>query len=171
MIKAVIFDIGGVVVVPRYEKMYKYVVPGIRFLINPFISKSKRLQGYVELYRDTRKLDKDVIDIIQALQDAGYMTPSLSNATFESMKACEHLGFYKYFDPMVVSEEIGVKKPDRRAYEIAIERIGVDAEECVFVDNGRANVAAAEGFGMKGIHFKNAKQLKKDLKEHGVEIE
>lgn len=171
MIKAVIFDIGGVVVVPRYEKMYKYVVPGMAFLLNPFISKSKRLYGYVELYKDTRKLNKDVIDIIHSLQDAGYKTPSLSNATFESMKANEHLGFYKYFDPMVVSEKIGVKKPDRRAYEITIERIGMQPEECVFVDNMRVNVTAAEEFGMKGIHFKNAKQLKKELKGHGVEIE
>ena len=87
------------------------------------------------------------------------------------MKANEHLGFYKYFDPMMVSEEIGVKKPDRRAYEIAIERISMQPEECVFVDNRKVNVAAAEEFGMKGIHFKNAKQLKKDLKWHGVEID
>lgn len=171
MIKAVIFDIGGVVIVPRYKKMYKYVIPGMRFLINPFISKSKRLQRYVELYRNTRKLNEDVIDIIQTLQDAGYMTPSLSNATFESMRACEYLGFYKYFNPMVVSEEIGVKKPDRKAYEIAIERIGMQPDECVFVDNKKTNVVAAEDFGMKGIHFKNAKQLKKDLKGYGVEIE
>jgi len=56
-----------------------------------------------------------------------------------------------------------VIKPDPRLYRILLDRYGLKAEECVFIDDNPANVAGAEAVGIKGILFKNAEQLRAEL--------
>ena len=54
-------------------------------------------------------------------------------------------------------------KPDARLYRILLDRYGLKAEECVFTDDNPANIAGAEAVGIKGILFKNEKQLRAEL--------
>ena len=62
------------------------------------------------------------------------------------------------FDPLIVSAEIGVAKPDPRIYQIALERLGVDASEAVFVDDFESNVAGARWVGMQAVQFSSTPQ-------------
>jgi epoxide hydrolase-like predicted phosphatase len=55
------------------------------------------------------------------------------------------------FDAVVLSSEIGVTKPDRRAYEYAARELGLAPEECVMVDDLEKNVEGARLAGMRGI--------------------
>ena len=55
------------------------------------------------------------------------------------------------FDHVLESWRIGSRKPEAGAYEIAQETLGVEAVDCVFVDDQPVNVAAAEALGMNGI--------------------
>jgi putative hydrolase of the HAD superfamily len=55
------------------------------------------------------------------------------------------------FDAVVISGEVGLHKPQPEIYELAAERLGVDASECVFVDDLRENVEGAERVGMTGV--------------------
>lgn len=61
-------------------------------------------------------------------------------------------GLSRLFDPILYSHEIGVNKPDPRAYEIAIERLGVPAEKIMFIDDHLDNVEAATRLGLVGVH-------------------
>jgi putative hydrolase of the HAD superfamily len=56
------------------------------------------------------------------------------------------------FDAVVISSEVGLRKPDERIYRHAAAALGLDPGECVFVDDIEHNIRAAEGVGMVGVH-------------------
>jgi len=76
-----------------------------------------------------------------------------------------------YFDDVFTSYDIGMAKPNPKIYNFIIKKMNVNANECVFVDDKLSNVLGARMIGMKAIHFKNFLQMKRDLKKQGVEIE
>jgi putative hydrolase of the HAD superfamily len=100
-----------------------------------------------------RRLNKKMANFFTALRPR-YRTGILSNAgsearhTFSQAFAIETLA-----DDLVISAEVGLAKPDRRIYELAVGRLGVRPEDTVFVDDLAANVAAAVEFGMHAVHF------------------
>lgn len=56
------------------------------------------------------------------------------------------------FDAVVISSEVGLRKPDERIYRHAAAALGLDPAECVFVDDIEHNIRAAEAVGMVGVH-------------------
>lgn len=67
------------------------------------------------------------------------------------------------FDAIILSSSVGVTKPSARIYEIAIERLGVSAEECIMIDDIVANVEGAEIVGMHGVLFTSNRALEQEL--------
>jgi len=55
------------------------------------------------------------------------------------------------FDATVISGDVGLHKPQPQIYELGAERIGIEPEACVFVDDLRENVAGAAAVGMTAI--------------------
>ena len=81
------------------------------------------------------------------------------------------LGYDSIFEPMIISSEIGVAKPDPRFFEVAVERIGVPAEQVLFVDDVLANVEGARSVGLVAEQFaKDAgrSELDRILDLHGL---
>ena len=70
----------------------------------------------------------------------------------------DQFGFDRLVDTMIISAEERVAKPDERIYRIALERLQVDPEEAVFLDDLAVNVAAANQLGMKAVHFRETRQ-------------
>lgn len=60
--------------------------------------------------------------------------------------------FAELFDVVVISSEVGMRKPDAGIFRHAIERLGLQPAECVLIDDIRHNVLAAEAIGMIGLH-------------------
>ncbi|WP_242903296.1 HAD family hydrolase [Actinomadura terrae] len=60
--------------------------------------------------------------------------------------------FADLFDAVVISSEVGMRKPDERIFQHALELLGLDAAECVFIDDIEYNIRAAKALGMLGIH-------------------
>ena len=69
---------------------------------------------------------------------------------------------------MFPSHEMNCIKPDPEIYKKALKRMKLKPEETVFIDDIKKFVKGAEKIGIKGIHFKNSKQLIKDLKKLNV---
>jgi 2-haloacid dehalogenase len=59
-------------------------------------------------------------------------------------------------------------KPDRRIYEILLERFGIDPATAVFIDDNPVNAQAATAVGMRGIHFRSAPALRRELAALGL---
>jgi len=62
------------------------------------------------------------------------------------------------FDPLVVSAEEGIAKPDPRIYQLTLERLGLEPAQAVFVDDFEDNVAGARWVGMQAVHFTSTPQ-------------
>ena len=62
-------------------------------------------------------------------------------------------GLDKYFSQKIVSGDVKCRKPDKRIYELALERIGKSPEECIFIDNKVENLGVAQELGIKPILF------------------
>ena len=78
---------------------------------------------------------------------------------------------FQEFDGIVVSGEEHLLKPDAAIYRCLLERNALRAEESLFIDDNRDNVAAARAIGMEAVLFENAEQLEKVLREQfGVKI-
>jgi putative hydrolase of the HAD superfamily len=69
------------------------------------------------------------------------------------------------FDSIIISVEIGVTKPDRRAFEIAADKLGVSPSDCILVDDSEANCRAAINVGMQAILYDNFVDFKRNLQK------
>jgi HAD superfamily hydrolase (TIGR01509 family) len=64
-------------------------------------------------------------------------------------------GWDEMFDVVVISGEVGMRKPEPRIFEHTLRLLGLPAAQCVFVDDVPGNVAAAVGVGMVGVRHRN----------------
>lgn len=62
------------------------------------------------------------------------------------------------FDLVVDSAFVGTRKPEPAIYAITLERVGLPAEACIFIDDLEHNVVAAREAGMHGVHFQSTEQ-------------
>ncbi|MBQ8556349.1 MAG: HAD family hydrolase [Clostridia bacterium] len=96
-----------------------------------------------------------VFQLLRALKEMGLQTAIISNCSSEEVKALKNSELYKYFDEVVLSYEVHMKKPDSCIYVEVSERLGVDVGECIFVGDGGSNeLAGAKKAGMKAIQAK-----------------
>lgn len=78
----------------------------------------------------------------------------LSNDVSEwSAYITEHYGLNRFFREKIVSGDVKCRKPDRKIYEIALEKAGKKPEECCFVDNSVKNLITAAELGIEPILF------------------
>lgn len=103
---------------------------------------------------------------IESLKSRGYRVYLLSNYSEDHFKyISKHFRFFGLEDGRVISFEEKVLKPGARIYEILLERYGLKAEECVFLDDTPENIDGAKAVGMQGIVFKNYSQSSAELDE------
>jgi len=109
-------------------------------------------------------LDQNV-RLLPELKKEGFKLYFLSNFPidiFEEIKTGYY--FFRYFDGGVISSEVKFSKPDRRIYEILIEKYLLTPEESLFIDDVEINVRAAEGLGMKGLVTYGSEEISKELR-------
>jgi putative hydrolase of the HAD superfamily len=106
--------------------------------------------------------DQVMHDVMRAARQAGLRTGLLSNSWGASYP--RHL-FPELFDAVVISAEVGMRKPEERIFLLATELIGLDPAECVFIDDIEENVAAAQAAGLVGVHHRTARDTVDRLTE------
>jgi len=109
------------------------------------------------------RIDASLVDIIGSFRPR-YRTGLLSNAWSDLRKYIEndwHIA--GVFDDIIISAEVGLAKPDRRIYQLAIDRLGVAPEEAVFIDDVLGNVEGAQAAGLSAIKFQDPHQIQLDL--------
>jgi HAD superfamily hydrolase (TIGR01509 family) len=69
------------------------------------------------------------------------------------------------FDVIVISGEVGLRKPDPEIYALTAERLALPPEACVFVDDHPGNVEAATTAGMTGVWHRDTEETLSRLEE------
>jgi putative hydrolase of the HAD superfamily len=115
------------------------VPPVAEGLLTRMFAEFERVDAMYDMLRDVRK--------------NGVKTCLVSNSWSNSYPRHEWDGL---FDAVVISGEIGMRKPEERIFRHALELLGLPGEECVFIDDIEANIQAAGALGIIGIHHRDA---------------
>ncbi len=106
-------------------------------------------QGLVgTLFADLAIYEDSMTSLVTRAHAAGVRTGLLSNSWGNDYDRSDWLDM---FDTVVISGEVGMRKPDPEIFELTLERIGLPAGECVFIDDMPNNIAAAVQSGLAGI--------------------
>jgi putative hydrolase of the HAD superfamily len=99
-----------------------------------------------------------------ALKARGFLTAILSNIGDTTQQAMEReLKWLTRFDVLVWSYQLRMAKPDPAIYRYALDKLGTQPAETLFIDDREVNVEAAAALGMKALLFTTVDQLRADL--------
>lgn len=160
----------------RVGQMKKEVLRTIRFAkaLDVFNAsdaglESKLADAYLEISPYKTALVPGTLDLLEDLKSKGYPMHILTNG-FEEVQGIkmEHSGLNPYFDNVITSEFIGVRKPDPKAFLSSAKHVGAHVEAAFMIgDNLIADVLGAKEAGMNEVYF----NPKKEAHEHELKHE
>jgi HAD superfamily hydrolase (TIGR01509 family) len=195
-IRAIIFDIGGVIL--RTEDFYsrsalakrfgltrqqiedlvfnsdsaieasvgkKTAEEHFRYVWDSLLVPEKERQTCEDEFWDGDSIDMTLISFLRE-QKGIRRIALLSNAWSDLRFRLENE--YKCmdaFDVSIFSYEVGMVKPDPAIYRLALERVGAEPSEAIFVDDNEPNVAAAAALGIHAIRFQNTSQVLSEIRK------
>ncbi|HEY3313305.1 MAG TPA: HAD family phosphatase [Anaerolineales bacterium] len=109
-------------------------------------------------------IDLALVDLLRSLRRT-HKTGLISNAWDGLRPWIIDRKFDDAFDYMTISSEVGFAKPDARIYQFALEKLGVEPGQAVFVDDIEENVAGAQALGMHGLLFQSSEQTLAAIKQ------
>jgi putative hydrolase of the HAD superfamily len=114
--------------------------------------------------------DQETIDLARALARTGrYRLMTINNESAElNQYRLEHFGLRDVFVTFFSSCWVGILKPARRIYEVALAMSQAEPSSSVFIDDREQNLEPARALGMQTIRFTDARQLRQDLAGLGV---
>jgi len=102
---------------------------------------------------------------------ANYRLFGLTNWSAETFPIAYDLyPLFGEFEGIVISGEERLAKPDERIYQVLLERYGLAATECLFIDDNARNIRAATVLGFHTLHLKNDVYLKEELIQLGIRV-
>jgi epoxide hydrolase-like predicted phosphatase len=193
-IRAVLFDLGGVIVRTEYQAPRQHLAErlGMEYddLVKVVFDSDSGYQASIgaiapeahwdwvikRLKRPASELESirheffagDIIDrtLLDFLRSlrGKYKTGLISNAWGDLREYLLREKIDDAFDHMIISAEVGAVKPEAKIYQVALEQVGVKPKEMVFVDDFAVNIEGCEKVGIKGILFKDPDTTIRQLK-------
>lgn len=106
------------------------------------------------------------------LKERGIKTAILSNMGDSVLESIERqFAWIHGFDVLVWSYKLGMAKPDPEIYQHTLERLGVEPEEALFLDDKEINVEGARALGMQSLVFSNVADLREQMRAAGMDRE
>lgn len=123
---------------------------GIELSAAPYLASEFRRMSTVRL-----KLFRGVKTMLKSLKNKGSSVYLVSNAqscfTLDELRST---GLYDLFDGVIISSDVGTKKPFPDIFNIALDRFGISARDSIYVGNDmRDDVLGADGVGMKTVYI------------------
>jgi putative hydrolase of the HAD superfamily len=182
MTKALIFDCFGVLYWDDLNRLYNLVSPDKFQDLNDimhacdhgyitqkdFLDQVSALAGIsveavAAVMHDKHRRNEYMIDRVRELRMSykiGLLTNMGPGTLDDVFSEAERL---EIFDVVVTSSDVGLIKPSRDIFELISERLGVPADETIFIDDRPVNTDGAERTGMKTILFTTNKQFETEL--------
>ncbi|MDH3903399.1 MAG: HAD family phosphatase [Xanthomonadales bacterium] len=201
MIKNIVFDFGGVIVDWNPEYLFKDVFSDRseldHFLENictpdwnekqdagrSLTEAIRTLQERHPKYRDEIRLYYDEwttmlggpieqnVALLKPLK-MNYRIFGLTNWSAETFPiACDLYPFFGEFEGIVVSGKERLAKPDERIYLLLLERYGLSAADCLFIDDNARNIRAAKALGFHTLHLGSDGNLEEELIQRGIRVQ
>jgi 2-haloacid dehalogenase len=108
----------------------------------------------------------ETVAMFRATKQRGVRGYALSNWGRHFVDVLDEYPVFHEFDGRVVSYELGIVKPNPEIFTALLTKFDLRAEECLFVDDNRANIDAAKQLGFHVHHFGEPLRLRAALHEH-----
>lgn len=180
MFEAVIFDWGGVISAERNGGWFNYLASVLNVSVDElrphwlvaypelrlghidekaFWKRFKASYGKplpLEVYQVWEKGSSIeplpiMIEFAAKLRTQGIKTAILSNTVKPTVDLILSRGNYSGFEPVILSNEVGLAKPDPAIYKLMLRKLNLPAKECIYVDNLEHNLPSAQSLGMEVI--------------------
>jgi putative hydrolase of the HAD superfamily len=184
-VRAVVFDIGGVLEITPFKLARPPGGPDVR-LEDGWAGGAVGAISEADVHRrigEILGLDEPGVDAFMAdlwteylgtlnaelAEFFGNLRPRFQTAILSNSfvgareKEQELYGFEELTDLIVYSHEVGMSKPDPRIYHLTCDRLGVTPDEALFVDDVPEYVAAAQAIGMRGVRYLDNAQTIADI--------
>jgi putative hydrolase of the HAD superfamily len=128
--------------------------------LEPEVGRPVALQGFSDAYFANLHPNQELVDYLRAVRTRGLRLALLTNNVREwEAQWRAKLPVDELFEVVVDSAFVGMRKPDREIYELTLERLGLPAQACLFVDDTDVNVEAARALGMRAVQFHSTDQV------------
>lgn len=196
-IKAIIFDVGGVLVHNQVEDSYRLLAEKlgidkdkmmafysrnkveiqngqistaefIRIIEAEFGVQENFLPKWRLSYMEALPINEPMVDLAQSLV-AKYRVGAISNNPKFLAEVDRQRRIFKNFDTVVWSCDVGHLKPEKVVFEIALKRLGVKAKECVFIEDRTEILDVPKNLGITTILFKDKSDLLRQFDKLDIE--
>jgi len=198
VIKAVIFDFGGVLAEEGFREGLKAIAIKNRLAPEEFFKTAEEAiheTGYVtgkaeeknywnslrqktgikgrdeELREEILKrfvLRQEMLEYVKKIKAAGFVTAILSDQTDWLDELNAKTPFYYYFDHVFNSFNIKKSKKDPSVFRDVCSSLGIKPDEAIFIDDNTGHIKRASGVGMRTILFTNVDDFAKEIKKWGI---
>lgn len=127
--------------------------------LEPLLDHKPELHRFREIYFEALHPNEPMIELMRELKASGKRMAMLTNNVKEwepmwrSMLPVDEI-----FEIVVDSGFVGCRKPEPQIYDLTLERLGLPAEACLFIDDLPHNVEGAQKAGMTAVHFRDNEQ-------------
>jgi len=134
--------------------------------LEPLLGHRPEMHRFTELYFKALEPNVPMIELMRELKRAGHRMAMLTNnvreweARWRSMLPVDEI-----FETVVDSGFVGCRKPESKIYAITLDRLGLPAESCLFVDDVKVNCEGAERAGMTAVHFQDNEQAISEIRK------
>jgi putative hydrolase of the HAD superfamily len=123
----------------------------------------ERSDGLIDRLFAGMRPDQTMLDAVRAAKRAGVRTGLISNSWGHGRY--DRTLFPELFHGVVISGDVGVRKPDPRIYELGAEAVDLPPSACVFVDDLPGNLKPARELGMATVRHVRAEQTISELED------
>jgi putative hydrolase of the HAD superfamily len=155
---------------PLYE-MERGEITEVAFLekltgsLEPLLGHRPEMHRFKEIYFEALEPNQEMIELMRELKARGYRMAMLTNNVREWEPLWRPmLPVDEIFETVVDSGFVGCRKPESKIYAIALDRIDLPAESCLFVDDVLVNCEGAEKAGLTAVHFQDTEQAIADVR-------
>jgi len=135
-----------------------------------FPNYAPQIQAYIERWEEMIPGSiPGAVKILKELKEAGYPLAVLSNWSAETFpKVWDRFEFLGWFNPIVISGEVGLIKPGSEIFKYLLNEINIDAANCIFIDDSLPNIQMAEELGFEAIFYSYPKELRTRLEQLNI---
>lgn len=132
--------------------------------LEPLLGHRPVIEDFGQLLFEALDPNEGMLDLIREVRRDGIRTALLTNnvkeweARWRSMLPVDEL-----FETVVDSAFVGCRKPDPRIYMLTLERVGLEPDQCIFIDDMQINIDAANELGLHGVHFRETAQARAEV--------
>ena len=134
--------------------------------LEPELGHRPEMHSFSEIYFEALEPNEPMIELMREIRHRGHRMAMLTN----NVREWEHLWrsmlpVDEIFELVVDSGFVGMRKPEPEIYELTLARMsGINAEDCLFVDDLVVNVEAARAIGMTAVRFESNEQAISEIR-------